>query len=806
MPENKLSVCVTTYNDEACITACLADLREVADELIVADAGSSDGTPVLAEAAGACVYKMEQPCSIGALKNLGMDRASGRWVLFLTADETLPPAEAEKLRALLKNPNAEGYLLRIPPESGRIASPAEALRLIRNRKGYRFQYQSFEVLPDEQIDNILNADIRLALRRDVPTRQTALRLKGLAQDTAAHPDDCYVNYLIGIKHLNEDDHAGSMPYFLKAYACVNTDYLFAAHLFKLFGRTLVQLGRYDEALAVLDSGIESFPRDTDLVVLRAGLYRRLGRFAQAIEDITLGMKIMNQTADISVPRPEIDAAGVWEELGDIYEGLFDAKRSLGCYCQAYQLNNANSELLTKICRLAEELDAVDVLTSLLKNLSRFPEQAVAVTETLIRMGESVSDRLEHSDPVYPRILMQKIEMSWYRNEPETAIDLLTELDRVDMAELPGQARALYRDMHEAFYGNAREYRALTRQEYKLAAVIHNNLMRQGCPDKAKALLPLLLNVQHPENHVGLTKWWAKENDLHTLRMILERTGDAGKAAECRYKTIERLLQYGYWETAETLLTPDDGPMEDAALVIWSTRFLKSLEGLTHRAPDTAEAAVMPGQGKPDEALLQLHRAVHYSFTEQSSTISAAGVHQALRMFYKKMERKAPMLTASLRVLQHDPLNETVQDEIYKMWREDGCYLEDILRYMVQPAGDSPFKTKEAFVSYIRGLISFKSEQYESADAFFSGAEPGEPQSFAATAYRIIILCLGNGSGEAEDLLAGCEDKVTVGLAVCKLGRLYVLRKLDEGLEKHPYSELLRQEKAAFQKAAGHCPG
>ena len=47
MPENKLSVCVTTYNDGESIAACLADLadlKEVAGELIVADAGSSDGT------------------------------------------------------------------------------------------------------------------------------------------------------------------------------------------------------------------------------------------------------------------------------------------------------------------------------------------------------------------------------------------------------------------------------------------------------------------------------------------------------------------------------------------------------------------------------------------------------------------------------------------------------------------------------------------------------------------------------------------------------------------------------------------
>lgn len=46
MPEknNKLSVCIITFNEEKNIQACLASVRQLADEIVVVDNYSSDKT------------------------------------------------------------------------------------------------------------------------------------------------------------------------------------------------------------------------------------------------------------------------------------------------------------------------------------------------------------------------------------------------------------------------------------------------------------------------------------------------------------------------------------------------------------------------------------------------------------------------------------------------------------------------------------------------------------------------------------------------------------------------------------------
>ncbi|MGE8356728.1 MAG: glycosyltransferase, partial [Microvirgula sp.] len=48
----KLSVCVLTFNSERLLEACIEPLTRIADELIVVDSGSSDGTLAILEKFG----------------------------------------------------------------------------------------------------------------------------------------------------------------------------------------------------------------------------------------------------------------------------------------------------------------------------------------------------------------------------------------------------------------------------------------------------------------------------------------------------------------------------------------------------------------------------------------------------------------------------------------------------------------------------------------------------------------------------------------------------------------------------------
>jgi len=109
----KLSVTVITLNEAAHITDCLASVAW-ADEVLVIDSGSTDGTPDLARAAGARVVAREWP-GYANQKNHAAGEAAHDWILSVDADERVTPELAAEIQDLLAGapaPAKAGY--RIP--------------------------------------------------------------------------------------------------------------------------------------------------------------------------------------------------------------------------------------------------------------------------------------------------------------------------------------------------------------------------------------------------------------------------------------------------------------------------------------------------------------------------------------------------------------------------------------------------------------------------------------------------------------------------------------------------------------------
>jgi glycosyltransferase involved in cell wall biosynthesis len=109
-PRSTLSIVVVAKNEAARIGDCLASAA-FADELIVLDSGSTDGTADLARAAGARVVATDWP-GYGPQVARGFGLATGDWVLSLDADERVPPALQREIRAAMASDRHDGY--RIP--------------------------------------------------------------------------------------------------------------------------------------------------------------------------------------------------------------------------------------------------------------------------------------------------------------------------------------------------------------------------------------------------------------------------------------------------------------------------------------------------------------------------------------------------------------------------------------------------------------------------------------------------------------------------------------------------------------------
>lgn len=99
----RVSVIVPVLNESKRIEETLGVVRDDADELIVVDGGSSDGTAAIAAAAGATVVAGVRRGRASQM-NAGADAASGDILLFLHADTRLPQGWADAVRAALGEP------------------------------------------------------------------------------------------------------------------------------------------------------------------------------------------------------------------------------------------------------------------------------------------------------------------------------------------------------------------------------------------------------------------------------------------------------------------------------------------------------------------------------------------------------------------------------------------------------------------------------------------------------------------------------------------------------------------------------
>jgi glycosyltransferase involved in cell wall biosynthesis len=105
---NQLTVIIPCKNEREQIDACIKSARQVADEVLLADSGSKDGTIEIARQLGCRIIEREYRTS-GDFKNWAIPQAAHEWVLILDADERVTPELAAEIRDVLAHPRHDGY-------------------------------------------------------------------------------------------------------------------------------------------------------------------------------------------------------------------------------------------------------------------------------------------------------------------------------------------------------------------------------------------------------------------------------------------------------------------------------------------------------------------------------------------------------------------------------------------------------------------------------------------------------------------------------------------------------------------------
>ena len=100
----KLTVLIPCRDECDNILPCIESIRTIADEILVADSGSTDGTYQIALSVPGCRVIRREWNGYAAFKNWAIAKAKHPWVLIIDADERVSPELADEIAHALTSP------------------------------------------------------------------------------------------------------------------------------------------------------------------------------------------------------------------------------------------------------------------------------------------------------------------------------------------------------------------------------------------------------------------------------------------------------------------------------------------------------------------------------------------------------------------------------------------------------------------------------------------------------------------------------------------------------------------------------
>ena len=168
----KISACVITKNEEDNIVKWIDNIKNVADEMIVVDTGSTDKTMEIAKNAGAKVFRITWRGDFAAAKNYALNKAKGNWIIFLDADEYFSVPSQANVRPTIETIDGNRHMIAIEAilsnididHNDRVISTTTQTRIFRRNPRLKYEgrvHESLKLPPSNRPWQILDAPLEI---------------------------------------------------------------------------------------------------------------------------------------------------------------------------------------------------------------------------------------------------------------------------------------------------------------------------------------------------------------------------------------------------------------------------------------------------------------------------------------------------------------------------------------------------------------------------------------------------------------------------------------------------------------------
>ncbi|MEC4891673.1 MAG: tetratricopeptide repeat protein [Oscillatoria sp. PMC 1051.18] len=392
----KLSLCAIVKNEEKNLPKCLLSVKELIDEIVILDTGSSDRTVEVAKSFGAKLSHFQWCNDFAVARNEALNYVETEWVLVLDADEVLEPKIIPQIKQAIKNPD---YLVinLLRQEIGAKQSPYSLIsRLFRRHPAVRFS-RPYHAIIDDSVNQLLQQENHWQI---VSLPEVAILHYGYQQTAIAsqdkynraqkimegylanNPDDAYICNKLGALYLQINRLASGIELLQRGLKAAEIEPAVTYELHYHLGNAWIEQQDFNQAALHYQKAIAQ----PILPQLKLGAYNNLGSLLK-----TAGQLEMAKKAYQTALKIDPNFAVGYYNLGITLKTRGQINEAIACYQKAIQLEPNYAQAyqnlgvaLLKIGQVAASLKAFEKAIALFS--SQNPPEAERLQNSLEKMG------------------------------------------------------------------------------------------------------------------------------------------------------------------------------------------------------------------------------------------------------------------------------------------------------------------------------------------------------------------------------------------------------------------------------------
>lgn len=279
-----ISLCMIVKNEDEVLARCLESARETVDEIVLVDTGSTDQTLEIAKRYTDKVYTFPWCDDFAAARNFAFSKGTMDYLMWLDADDVLPPESAAALLRLKETLSEETDIVLMPylvafDAQGKPTLSYYRERLLRRLAGFQWTGPVHEVIP---LAGRLRYEpipvLHQKLKPGEPGRNLRIFEKMRAAGTMLEPRQQFYYARELADNGRDEEAAAELRRFLADEQGWVENRIEAC---RVLAGCLTRLGKEDEGLeALLDSFHFDAPR-AEICCDLGALYMGRGEYAQA---------------------------------------------------------------------------------------------------------------------------------------------------------------------------------------------------------------------------------------------------------------------------------------------------------------------------------------------------------------------------------------------------------------------------------------------------------------------------------------------------------------------------------------------